>query len=54
MSLGFVGPTADGRFEFTISEALAVRVLERGAICVIGKPAGGAAQGHDNRRRRQA
>jgi uncharacterized linocin/CFP29 family protein len=55
MSLGFVGPTADGRFEFTISESLAVRVLERGAVCVIGKPAAGATnQGDGARRRRQA
>lgn len=53
MSLGFVGPTADGRFEFTISESLAVRVLEHGAVCVIGKPAGSAAQGDGSRRRRQ-
>ena len=39
MSLGFVGPTADGRLEFTISESLALRVLQPGAVCAIGATA---------------
>ena len=53
MSLGFVGPTNDGRFEFTVSESLAVRLLERGAVCVVGKPAAtGAGRGDGGRRRR--
>ena len=57
MSLGFVGPTADGRLEFTISESLALRVLQPGAVCVLdagtgaGKSAGAVESGAGRRRR---
>jgi uncharacterized linocin/CFP29 family protein len=34
MSIGFIGPVA-GEFEFSISESLALRVRQPGAICVL-------------------
>ena len=42
MSLGFVGPTADGGLEFSISESLALRVLVPPAVCVVGETRTGA------------
>jgi uncharacterized linocin/CFP29 family protein len=36
MSLGFLGPTDDGRLAFSISESLALRVPAPAAVCVLG------------------